>query len=369
MGPAAAVDPPPEVRITFAAVGDLNFGTPRSVLQRQEQTLAQVQSLFSGRDMVYGNLETPVASRPLRNAAFPRDCKRMACSKAQAEYAYWYKITFWTSPSTLQMLRNAGFTVLGTANNHAMDQGGAGLLETLTHLQSAQLGHAGTGRTAEEAWKPYVYEKQGVKVALLSATTLLNLPDPVAGAAVAFVLPRHVLQELPRRVRELKKTADFVVVALHFGCEMEWRTAREEREWIRELAQAGCDLFIGAHPHVLRGISVHGSMPAFHSLGNFIFSINAGDRVETGVVHAEFVKDGRGRRVENVTFFPVRADGGSVGLLPRRVSGRLARAILNNLLYYSRPLGNPEGTLVIDGDVLRVNVPPAAQPARVSRSF
>lgn len=347
----------PQVRITFAAVGDINFGTPRSLLQRQSNPLAQVQPLLAGRDVVYGNLETPVTSRPLRNVAFPQDCHKVECSKTQSEYAYWYKITFWTAPSTLQILKNAGFTVLGTANNHAMDQGAIGLIETLTHLQTAQLGYTGTGRTFEEAWKPYIFEKQGVKLALLAATTLINLPVEASGPFVAFVEPQRVLQELTARVQNLKKTVDFVVVALHFGRELEWRTARKEREWIRNLAQAGCDLFIGAHPHVLRGISVHMSMPAFHSLGNFVFSTNAGDRIETGVVHADFVKNGNQRRIENVVFHPVRTDAGTLGLLPRSVSGRQARNILNNLVYYSTPFSHPEGTLILDGDVLRVQLP------------
>ncbi len=353
-GNAAA---PAPVRITFAAVGDVNFGTPRSHLQRHPNPLTLVAPLLAGRDIVYGNLETPVSARPLRHVQPPRDCAREACTKTQADYAYWHKITFWTSPDSLRMLKASGFTFFGTANNHALDQGPDGLRETIAHLKAAGLAFAGTGLTREDAWRPHVFEKQGVKVALFSVTSLLNLPEP-PGVFVAFAPPERLMRELLPRVRDARKNADFVVVALHFGVEMEWRTARHEREWLQELAQAGCDLFIGTHPHVLRGISVHGSMPAIHSLGNFLFPVNADLRVETGVVHAEFVKDGSNRRIENVAFHPVRNDGGKPGTLPRPVTGRLARAILNNVLYYSKPLGNPPDTLFLSGDTLRVRTGP-----------
>ncbi len=340
----------PQVRITFSAMGDIHFGRPKSALQKVTAPFAQVEHLWKGRDMVYGNLETPVAAAPYRNVKSPKDCRKEACTKDQQTYFYWYNLTFWTRPSNLTLLKAAGFTVMGTANNHVEDQGPQGLLDTITHLKAAGLFHSGTGATEAEAWTPYVFEKLGVKVAFLAVTALHNLPASRKGAFFAASLHPAYYTELPAKVRELKKTADFVVVALHYGQELETRALPLERKLVESLEAAGCDLFIGGHPHVLRGIQVHKKMVAFYSMGNFLFLVNSGDRVETGVAAADFVKDAKGRRLENVVFHPVLANGGALGNLPRAVTGENARRVLRNMIYYSKQFSNAPGSVVIDGD-------------------
>lgn len=343
-----------QARVTFSAVGDIHFGRARSGLQNVAAPFAQVEHLWKGRDIVYGNLETPVSVTPYRNLKEPRDCRRPGCSQKEQTYFYWHRLTFWTRPANLLLLRRAGFTLLGTANNHVEDQGPQGLLDTITHLKAAGLAHAGTGATEADAWKPFVFEKQGVKVAVLVVTALHNLPASRQGAFFAASLPSGWHTELPARVREVKKHADFVVVALHYGKELETRTSADERRLVESLEAAGCDLFIGGHPHVLRGIQVFRRMVAFYSMGNFLFLINAGDRVQTGVAQADFVKDARGRRLENVAFHPVLADGGPLGNLPRAVTGAQARSVLINLRHYSKQFQNPDGAVTIDGDRLVV---------------
>ncbi len=343
-----------QVRITLSAVGDIHFGRPKSAMQNVKDPFRHVQHLWSGRDIVYANLETPVTTKPLRNVRFPKDCKLLECNRTEQTYHYWYQLTFWTRPANLRLLRRAGFTLMGTANNHVEDQGPEGLLETITHLKSANLLYSGTGSTKEEAWTPVVVEKQGVKVAFLAVTAIHNLPPSGKNAFFAVSPFPSILTELPEKVRQMKKTADFVVVALHYGKERDTRTTAEERQLVANLEKAGLDVFIGAHPHVLRGIQVINRMVAFYSMGNFLFLINAGDRVETGVAAVDFVKHGNERRLENIVFHPVRADGQPLGRMPRAVSGREAQNLLNRLMHYSRPLGNRPGELVIEGDQLHI---------------
>ena len=347
-----------QVRITFSAVGDVHFGRPKSALQTIAAPLLKVEHLWKGRDIVYGNLETPVSVAPYRNVKTPKNCKAEVCTKDQQTYHYWYNLTFWTRPSNLLTLKNAGFTLLGTANNHVEDQGPQGLLDTITHLKAAGLHHAGTGPTEAEAWAPYVFERQGVKVAVLIVTSLHNLPASRKGAFFAASLHPTYHTELPAKVRELKKTADFVVVALHYGKELETRTLPLEQKLVESLEPAGCDLFIGGHPHVLRGIQVHGRMVAFYSMGNFLFLINAGDRKETGVASVDFVKDAKGKRLENVVFHPVLSDSGPQGNLPRAVTGKHAQRVLRNVMYYSKQFRNPPDAVVLDGDRIVVKPTP-----------
>jgi poly-gamma-glutamate capsule biosynthesis protein CapA/YwtB (metallophosphatase superfamily) len=295
-----------------------------------------------------------VSVTPYRNAKSPRDCRKQTCTREQQTYFYWYNLTFWTRPENLLLLKSAGFTLMGTANNHVEDQGPQGLLDTITHLKAAGLFHAGTGATEAEAWTPYLFEKQGVKVAVLAVTALHNLPASRKGAFFAASLHPAWYTELPAKVRDLKKNVDFVVVALHYGKELETRTIALEQKLVESLEAAGCDLFIGGHPHVLRGIGVHRKMAAFYSMGNFLFLINVGTRVETGVAVADFVKDAKGKRVENIAFHPVLANGGALGNLPRAVTGPAAKRVLINVKHYSKQFNNPAGTLEIDGDRLVV---------------
>ena len=351
LGPAVAGA---QVRVTFSAMGDIHFGRPKSALQNVTAPFARVEHLWKGRDIVYGNLETPVSVAPYRNVKAPRDCRKLTCNRDQEHYFYWYNLTFWTRPANLLLLKQAGFTLLGTANNHVEDQGPQGLLDTITHLKAAGLSHAGTGATEADAWAPFVFEKSGVKVAVLIVTALHNLPASRKGAFFAASLYPNYYTELPAKVREAKKTADFVVVALHYGKELETKPLPMERKLVESLEAAGCDLFIGGHPHVLRGIQVHGKMVAFYSMGNFLFLVNAGDRVQTGVAQADFVKDARGRRLENVMFHPVLSDAGPNGNLPRAVTGNTARGVLINVKHYSRMFRNPEGAVTIDGDRILV---------------
>jgi len=346
------------VRITFSGVGDIIFGRAGGRFGL-EDPFRHVAHLWKGRDMVYGNLETPITAVQLRNVRKPANCGVVTCNDDQKAYRRLFRLTFWGRPEAVALLKGAGFTVMGTANNHAEDQGPQGLLETLVHLKKGNVGYCGTGATVEDAWAPFVFEKQGVKVALLSVTSLWNYPPTRKGAFYALTEFPKIQTELPAKVRELKTKHDFVIVALHYGEEYVHLPEGGERKLMRNLEAAGADAVVGGHPHVLRGIQVINKMVVFYSMGNFLFDNNRDAQVESGVAQFDLVKDGAKKSLENVAFHPVRLEGNPGWILPKHVTGAPAQSLLKKMLRHSKPLGNAEGELAIDGD--RLVVRPKAQ--------
>ena len=351
--------------ITFSGVGDMVFGRSGKRFGL-DKPFSGVKHLFKGRDIVYGNLETPITATRYLMTRKPRKCpvRKRWCNPTDAKrYARLWRLTFYGRPKALSLLRGAGFTLLGTANNHAEDQGRKGLLETIQQVRKAGMAPAGTGATPEEAWKPFIYRKGGTSVGVIVATSLWNFPPMKGGSWYALAeFPRKVFKILPAKVRALKAKVDFVVVALHFGEEYNHRPYNREMRLMKALEKAGCDLFIGGHPHVLRGIQVINRMVAFWSMGNFLFDATRGPQGESGIAHATFVKSGTTRSMKDIFFYPVRLNGTEPGRkwgrMPTVVKGTSARRLLKKMLRYSRWLKNSPGEITIDKD--RIAIRPKA---------
>jgi len=341
------------VRITFSGVGDIVFGRAGERFGL-EDPFRHVASVWKGRDIVYGNLETPISAKQYRYIKKPKNCKVVECNQDELSYRRMFRLTFYGRPEAVGLLKTAGFTVMGTANNHAEDQGSQGLLDTITHLKQGNLAYCGTGTTVEEAWKPYVFEKQGVKVALLAVTSLWNFPPIRNGAFYALSEFPKASTELPAKVKELKAKYDFVIVAFHYGEEYVHLPETREKKLMVLLEAAGADAVIGGHPHVLRGIQIINKMVVFYSMGNFLFDNNRDAQVESGVAAFDLVKDGTKKTLENIAFHPVRNEGNPGWILPKHVTGAPGLSLMKKMLRHSRSLGNKEGELVIEGDRLVV---------------
>ncbi|MGM0595427.1 MAG: CapA family protein [Myxococcota bacterium] len=346
--------------LDFAAVGDIFFGRSGKKFGLDDP-FRYVKKYFQNRDIVAGNLETPLCRKRYRNRRKPRRCKLKKCNPDEARYARNHMLTFYGRPQGAKILKKAGFTVLGTANNHTFDQGIKGVLETVSILKKSSLGATGSGKTLEEAWNPHIINKNGIKVGIISVTTLFNFPPPKKGAFYAYSPFRGNYKYLPPVIAKLKKKVDFAVLMLHFGEEYKNTAFRFEKKLINLLAKAGLDLLIGSHPHVLRGIQMKGKMLAFWSLGNFLFDNTWKSRKYSGIASLRFVKKGKSTRMEKIKFIPVVLNGPSekkkkYGKLPRPAGKRWSRIINRKVRKYSRTFRN-KGKLKIDGNYLKVIVP------------
>jgi len=172
------------VEIKISAVGDVMFGRYNSRRRYRpfglNQPFSKVKHLWSGRDIVLFNLETPISAKRYRKP--------------------YRNLSFRAPPKVAKLLKDAGFTLAATANNHAWDQGDQGISDTIDHLKRAGLAHAGTGKTRAEAFRPWVFVKQGVRVGVISLTMLRNYPIRERVGFVGFVHYRRALKEMPERM-------------------------------------------------------------------------------------------------------------------------------------------------------------------------
>lgn len=252
-----------------------------------------VAPLLKGADVAFANLETPVApktGRPGRPYEF-------------------------NAPALLpEVLRSSGFTLLSTANNHTFDQGAKGVAETLDRLREAKLLAVGAGATQAEAEATRMVEANGVKVAFLAFTDLLNL-DLNRKATEPWVRTLD-LEPALQALRAARSQADAVVVSVHWGDEYHHLPTRRHREIAAKFVEAGADLILGHHPHVLQPMEIlegggRSAVVAF-SLGNFISNQDRMYRADLFPVAAGDNRDGAAL---SCTFSKVRAPDGSVKVI------------------------------------------------------
>jgi hypothetical protein len=214
------------------------------------QAFRHVRSEWEGADLLLGNLESPLATTG-----------RVAESK----------VTLRAVPGSVEALRAARFDALALANNHAMDFGPGGLAETMSRLDEAGIPHVGAGPDNDSAVAPLVLERRGQAVGLLSFCDV-EQSSPLYATCDGPGVAALKTDEAVRAVRELRPRVDWVVVQLHWGVEMASLPSPGQREQARRLVEAGADLILGHHSHVLQPMEVIAGVPVFYSLGNFLFS-------------------------------------------------------------------------------------------------
>lgn len=179
------------------------------------------------------------------------------------------------SPDALAYaLKDAGFNTILTANNHSNDSYGSGLINTLDVLGSLNLYHTGTFRDINErdSLYPLIIEKNDFKVAMLNYTFSTNgIPDtpPTFVNRIDTAMIREDI------AKAKLSEPDIIIAYMHWGAEYQLTENRRQREQAQFLADAGADLIIGAHPHVVQPVRyIHknngDSILCAYSLGNYI---------------------------------------------------------------------------------------------------
>jgi poly-gamma-glutamate synthesis protein (capsule biosynthesis protein) len=190
------------------------------------------------------------------------------------------KFNFKMRPEYGAILLDAGVTLVNSANNHVFDYGLRGIEDTMRYLDSLGIPYTGVGRNLKESRRPVIIEKKGRKVGFLG---YFGGGDFAASGDRAGFAPRYA-RFIVEDVKKLKKSVDYVVVNFHWGVE---RAALPD-DWqvtlARRVVDAGADLIIGHHPHVLQGIERYNGSVIAYSLGNFVFGGNSLHSYETAVL-------------------------------------------------------------------------------------
>lgn len=206
-------------------------------------------------------------------------------------YVTWYGRSH---PDNVKSLVHAGFSLATHASNHCFDYGPESLIETIEVLRRNGIEVAGVGRNLEEARKPAIIERKGIKVAFLNYNSVLpdeyEARDGKAGCAAIKASTYYEAQEyqagtppkvvtVPREedvaameedIKRAKAQAEIVVVSMHWGIHHIPGVLADYQFTVGHRAvDAGADLILGTHAHLLKGIEIYKGKTIFFSLGNF----------------------------------------------------------------------------------------------------
>ncbi len=282
-------------------------------------------------DYLVGNLESPFAGE---------------------KFGYTHELYCFNSPEELAYeIKNAGFDLVSTANNHCLDRELPGLKATLDFLDSIRLDHTGTARTKEERDTPCIREINGIRFAFLSWTYGTNafanhhfLKDEEAYAVNLFMpqetLPgsvhlldtfdtisanitkNHVeaasepyLRQLEADIKAARALkADFVILLMHSGGQYNLTPDPYTEFLVSKIQSFKPDLIIGNHPHVLQKTELSADVPIFWSLGNLtctpgkkISETEADVKALGGLVTITFEKDETGTKLTAAEFIPTKS--------------------------------------------------------------
>lgn len=237
--------------VRIMAVGDIMLGrmvSDRILHESPEWLFADVSSLLQKADIVFGNLEAPISRAP---DAFTAE----------------EKIVLKAPMIAAEALAISNFKVLNLANNHILDCGPEGLKDTMNSLFRHQISHVGAGFNLDEARKPLVLEPNGIRISFLSYCSSFNATVNKAGT------PPLNIPEIKKDIHKQRSNSDIIIVSLHHGVEYSNYPLPAFMKLGRAVIDAGADVILGHHPHVLQGIEDYRGKLIAYSLGNFVFDL------------------------------------------------------------------------------------------------
>jgi len=249
------------------------------------------------------------------------------------------KFTFKVSPAHAAGLANAGFDVVNLANNHILDYGIEGLNNTLTILDSIGLAHCGAGLTLEQAQMPAILKRNGLRIAVLG----YSMTFPEEFWATDSTGGTNYPNKLKANVEHSDSIADFTIVTFHWGAEGMNHPKDYQKHFAHLAIDAGADLVLGHHPHVLQGLEIYKNQLIAYSLGNFSFSSYSKTAVESMILKVYLTDNG----LLFAKVIPISVNNIDIAFQPRILKGAAADTVISHLRKYSESLNS---TSIIDND-------------------
>ncbi|GHT18094.1 capsular polysaccharide biosynthesis protein [Bacteroidia bacterium] len=242
-----------------------------------------VKPYIEEADFAVANLEVPVAGAPY--SGYPN---------------------FSSPDALLDALKNAGYDILLTANNHVADRGAQGIKRTIEQMQQRDFKYAGSYLNAaqKDAIYPLVLQKNDFKIALLNYTYGTNGNPVNKPLLVNTIDTEQIISDL----QKAERLADFTVVCIHWGTEYETSANAAQQKLAAMMVQNGADLIIGGHPHVVQNAEylINNNsikVPVFYSVGN---SISNQRKINTdGGIMVEVKIGTKSKQILETKFLPV----------------------------------------------------------------
>ena len=335
--------------ITLCAVGDV-----RITHNEPEFMFEFVRPTISDADIAFCQLETAYSNKGSKQPQV--------------------RIAFRASPEGAPGLKDAGFDVVSLAGNHCMDYGHDALLDTIDILRANGLLTLGTGGNIEEAGKPAIVERNGTRVGFLAYNSVMaegswaqsdrpgvnpiriytrdgqfNSGETAAARRSDTFAGREDVEAMVRSIKKLKAEADIAIVSLHWGLPFSPADlAGYQMELGHAVIDAGADLVLGHHPHILKAIEVYKGKVIFYSIGNFAFdhstplsaaaqALHPGYKEDPEYAGYRFPADSRktvvvkclisGKKLQSVSVLPVYINGRAQPQILRRDDKRFDEVV------------------------------------------
>lgn len=231
--------------------------------------------------------------------------------------------TFRARPDAIKGAVNAGVDIFALANNHTMDYGVDALMDTMRIIRENNIFYVGAGASEGEAVRPVILERKGFKIAVLSFSRVVPWTDWIAGRKKPGLASGYNTKLMLDSLRSAAEKSDITIIYMHWGQELDDYPNQEEINLAHRLVDAGADVVIGCHPHVLQGMEIYKGKLIAYSLGNFIFTSSSTRAREGAILQVAFNSGG-----ENAArIIPTYISGGSTSILRgsdrKRVLSRL----------------------------------------------
>ena len=334
--------------VYLVAVGDIMLS--RYVAQKIREhanpgyPFVNVGQFLRNGDITFGNLENPIT--PGRDIKIPEMILR-------------------ADPCMASALKDTGFNILSLANNHLPDFGAQGVLDTIQYLDDEGIKHIGAGR-CEEAYEPRYIEINGLKLAFLAFTDPAIAPvcysaDNSTGTAALNAEKMNIA------IAKAAKNADFTAVYLHVGTEYAPEPDKNQIHYSRLAIDAGADLVLGSHPHVVQNVEIYKGKYILHSLGNFIFDQLWSRETREGVIAGIYMGE---KGVERIEFLPIYINDNTQ---PTVLKGQAGLEVIKRLglhLYPEYiPIWDSDKKTFMDMEQYVLSIDDTPQEYRITRSL
>jgi len=270
--------------VSLIAVGDISYsrGVERIVKKQNDinYPFLKIGDYLKNADLVFGNLETPITEGREIND---------------------FEMIFRSNPLTEKALKLNNFSILSLANNHTPNFGEKGLKDTFFYLEKEGIKYVGAGENEKTAYQPVYIEKKGIKFAFLAYNDFDVVPLSYKAtenyAGTAFMETEKMIEA----VKKAKQKSDFVIVSMHSGNEYVNKPNSSQVNFAHSAIDAGADLVIGHHPHVVQILEKYKDKYIFYSLGNFIFDQQASETRKGLMIKVYFTKD----EITKISLLPI----------------------------------------------------------------
>ncbi len=258
---------------TLLFTGDIMLSRSVGALMQSKNNynfpFEKIAPTLQGADLTISNLENPVSTRGIKVGSI---------------------YSFRADPKVMQGLEYAGIDIVSIANNHMWDYGHEAFLDTMTHLAEVGINFTGGGHNFEEAHRPIVKDVKGTKVAFLAYTEFLQ---SVIASKNSAGITNFNTDQIKKDIAVANQLSDLVIVSFHWGDEYQAKHNQKQERFAKAAIDAGADLIIGHHPHVVQEVEQYKDGWIAYSLGNFVFDQNFSKETKLGLILEVTVANGK----------------------------------------------------------------------------